>query len=220
MIKTLVFSNIKLKKPQLFTPYLTFSVSQKPYYPIKKLDFSKNEFQCIYKNEKLKEYAKAIGISARNGFFPSGLYLAFYLAFLEMYNIWNIAFLGFTIGFGLMHSLNKIRAGGLFISEFWIHKSGKKFKVCFTENALKSGVEDLIKLEFDEENIKKRKFIKNDAFAKDKEICAEDLLILTVAKNYKKNRLVDIKLFMGDNSLEFYNDYLIALAENQKIMIK
>lgn len=220
MIKSFFILTPKIKFFPRLTPNFYFSNSSKPYYPIKKLDFSNNQFQCIYRNNKLKDMADFIGKSIMYGFAPSAAYLAAYLAFLDMSNIWNNLFLGFTFAIGVYHAWARIKLTGYFLYELHIHESGKRFKVLLTKNALKYEEKNLIKIEFDEEKIRERNFIKYEIFEKSEEVSNKDVIVFTVNEKIEQKRSFDVKIFMKNNHLENYNDYIIALGKGQKIMMK
>jgi len=207
------------KYPSSFHLIFSFSsLTPKPYYPIKKLDFSKTEFQCIYKNTKLPCQAKLIGRSIALGFLPSGIYLAYYLAFLDLKSLWNISLLGFTIGFGFYHAFARMNIEGLFVYEFYIDKTGRKFQAFLTKNATKFKEKDLIKVEFNEENIKEREIV-NEGLVKEEE-GMEDQVVFTVNKKINDLRLFDMKLYLKENKIVDCNEYLIAMGKGLKIMMR
>ena len=202
-----------------YAPFTQFSsVAAKPYYPIKKLDFSKSDFQCIYRNLKLPLQAKIIGRSMTLGFLPSGIYLAYYLAFLDLNNLWNLSIFGFTIGFGIYHALMRLNVEGIFVYELYIDKSGKKFQASLTKNVLKIKESELIKVEFEEENIRERQMV--DLGLEKKEGDTKDLVILMVNKKSKDLRAFDVKLYLKENSLEDCNEYLSAIGEGSQIIMR
>lgn len=202
-----------------YSPLTQFSsAAAKPYYPIKKLDFSKSDFQCIYRNLKLPLQAKIIGRSITMGFLPSGAYLAYYLAFLDLNNLWNLSIFGFTIGLGIYHALTRLNAEGIFVYELYIDKSGKKFKASLTKNVMKIKESELIKVEFEEENIRDRQMV--DLGLEKKEGDTKDLVILMVNKKSKELRAFDVKLYLKENSLEDCNEYLSAIGDGSHIIMK
>ena len=142
------------------------------------------------------------------------------MALLDIHYIWNIALLGTTIGMGFVHAYLKVSLGGLFIYELHINKNADKFKVFLTKNALKTTKKDMIEIEFEEKDIKNRRFVKYDFLNKTEEVTEKDMLVLEVNAKLKRNVLFEVNLYLNKNFLEVYNEYLIALGQNKKIIMR
>ena len=77
---------------------------------------------------------------------------------------------------------------------------------------------ELIKVEFEEENIRERQMV--DLGLEKKEGDTKDLVILMVNKKSKDLRAFDVKLYLKENSLEDCNEYLSAIGEGSQLIMR
>lgn len=210
------FSKLKII-PKNYLNLMCFSSNLK-YYPLKRLDFSKSDYECIYRNNDLEKFARLLGRSIGVGYCPSLMIFGYYLAFLDLSSLYNILLVGASFFMSFSFANFRLNAMGIYVKELYISKNGQSFKCFYTKHPRRTEGKDLSMIKFDYVHIKEKKIIKFNKLNDEKEVEKEDLCFLNVEKS--EDEEVEIKLYFQENSLSDYNEYIIALGQGKQIVMK
>lgn len=197
---------------------LAYFSSDLKYHPLKRLDFSKSDYQCIYRNDNNEKYVKLMGKSIMLAHCPSFLVLGYYLAFLDLYSLYNIFLVGASFFMSFRFAKFRLSPRRIFVKELYISKNGKSFKCFYTRDARKVQEKHLTLIKFDYDQIVEKKIVKFNIFDDEKKVEKEDLCLLKIEGN--EDDEIDIKLFFQENSLTDCNEYIIALGQGKQIVMK